>query len=385
MICYLDAFSGISGDMTVGALLDAGAPSSAVIDALESLSTGARFEVEKTKRSGLAASKFKVHLSTDPQKHRHLSHILALIDRSRISAKAKQNASAVFQRLGEAEAFVHGLSIEKVHFHEVGAADSIADIVGTCVALDLLNVDEVCSSAINVGSGTVMTEHGILPIPAPATANLLAGKPIYARGPAMELTTPTGAAIAATLSTAFGAMPPMRISSIGHGAGDRDFKESPNVLRVLIGERTGAPESAVVSVIEANIDDSSPQVLGYALERLMEAGALDASLSPLQMKKNRPGSLLKVIARPQDQELLAQIVFAETSTLGLRIYSAERRIEERRIVEVETQYGKIRIKVSGHGSFAPEYEDCRSIAQSTGTPLREILAAAQAAYLKTNP
>jgi hypothetical protein len=385
VICYLDAFSGISGDMTVGALLDAGAPSSAVIDALESLSTGARFEVEKTKRSGLAASKFKVHLSTDPQKHRHLSHILALIDRSRISAKAKQNASAVFQRLGEAEAFVHGLSIEKVHFHEVGAADSIADIVGTCVALDLLNVDEVCSSAINVGSGTVMTEHGILPIPAPATANLLAGKPIYARGPAMELTTPTGAAIAATLSTAFGAMPPMRISSIGHGAGDRDFKESPNVLRVLIGERTGAPESAVVSVIEANIDDSSPQVLGYALERLMEAGALDASLSPLQMKKNRPGSLLKVIARPQDQELLAQIVFAETSTLGLRIYSAERRIEERRIVEVETQYGKIRIKVSGHGSFAPEYEDCRSIAQSTGTPLREILAAAQAAYLKTNP
>ena len=384
MICYLDAFSGISGDMTVGALLDAGAPSSAVIDALESLSTGARFEVEKTKRSGLAASKFKVHLSTDPQKHRHLSHILALIDRSRISAKAKQNASAVFQRLGEAEAFVHGLSIEKVHFHEVGAADSIADIVGACVALDLLNVDEVCSSAINVGSGTVITEHGILPIPAPATANLLAGKPIYARGPAMELTTPTGAAIAATLSTAFGAMPPMRISSIGHGAGDRDFKESPNVLRVLIGERTGAPESAVVSVIEANIDDSSPQVLGYALERLMEAGALDASLSPLQMKKNRPGSLLKVIARPQDQELLAQIVFAETSTLGLRIYSAERRIEERRIVEVETPFGKIRIKVSGHGHFAPEYEDCRAIAASTGTPLPEILAAAQSAYLKSS-
>ncbi|HEV1286890.1 MAG TPA: nickel pincer cofactor biosynthesis protein LarC, partial [Bryobacteraceae bacterium] len=283
MICYLDAFSGISGDMTVGALIDAGAPSAAVIDALESLSTGARFAVEKTKRGGLAASKFKVHLSTDPQKHRHLSHILALIDRSAISPRAKQNASAVFQRLGEAEAAVHDVSIEKVHFHEVGAADSIADIVGACVALDLLSVDEVCSSAINVGSGTVMTEHGVLPIPAPATANLLAGKPIYARGPAMELTTPTGAAIAATLSTAFGAMPSMRISSIGHGAGDRDFKESPNVLRVLIGERTGAPESTVVSVIEANIDDSSPQVLGYALERLMEAGALDASLSPLQM------------------------------------------------------------------------------------------------------
>jgi len=367
--------------MTVGALIDAGAPSAAVIDALESLSTGARFEVEKTKRNGLAASKFKVHLSPEPQKHRHLSHILALIDRSSIPDRAKQNASAVFQRLGEAEASVHGVSLEKVHFHEVGAADSIADIVGACVALELLNLTEVYCSPINVGSGTVMTEHGVLPIPAPATANLLAGRPIYARGPAIELTTPTGAALATALSSSFGAMPPMRISSIGYGAGDRDFKESPNVLRVLIGERTNAPESTVVSVLEANIDDSSPQILGYALERLMEAGALDVSLSPLQMKKNRPGSLLRVIAKPQDQEQLAQLIFAETSTLGLRIYSAERRVEQRRIVEVETKYGKIRIKVSGQGHFAPEYEDCRAIAASTGTPLPEVLAAAQAAYL----
>jgi hypothetical protein len=382
VLCYLDAFSGISGDMTVGALIDAGAPAAAVIDALESLSTGATFQVEKTSRSGLAASKFKVNLSAEPQKHRHLSHILAMIDRSAISARAKHDAAAVFQRLGEAEASVHGVPIEKVHFHEVGAADSIADIVGACVALDLLNVHEVCCSAINVGAGTVSTEHGVLPVPAPATANLLAGKPIYSRGPAMELTTPTGAAIAATLSSGFGVMPPMRIQSIGHGAGDRDFAESPNVLRVLIGERTGAPESTVVSVIEANIDDSSPQVLGYALERLMEAGALDASLSPLQMKKSRPGSLLRVIARPQDQEMLAQLIFAETSTLGLRIYAAERRIEGRHIVEVETAYGTVRIKVSGHGSFAPEYEDCRAIAARTGTPLPEVLAAAQAAYLK---
>jgi uncharacterized protein (TIGR00299 family) protein len=385
VLCYLDAFSGISGDMTVGALIDAGAPSAALIDALESLSTGAKFEVEKTKRNGLAASKFRVHLSTEPQKHRHLSHILSIIDRSAIAPRAKQNATAVFQRLAEAESAVHGVSIEKVHFHEVGAADSIADIVGACVAFDLLNVDDVCSSAINVGSGTVMTEHGVLPIPAPATANLLAGKPIYARGPALELTTPTGAAIAATLATSFGVMPAMRITSIGHGAGDRDFKESPNVLRVLIGERTGAPESTLVSVIEANIDDSSPQVLGYTLDRLMEAGALDASLSPLQMKKNRPGSLLQVIARPQDQEMLAQLIFAETSTLGLRIYSADRRIETRSIIEVQTPFGPIHIKVSGQGHFAPEYEDCRAIAASTGTPLREILAAAQSAYLKTKP
>jgi len=274
--------------MTVGALIDAGASASSVIDVLVSLETGAKFRVEKTKRSGLAASKFRVHPPPEPQKHRHLPHILSIIERSSISLRAKGNATAIFQRLAEAESQVHGVSIEKVHFHEVGAADSIADIVGACVALDLLNVDEVVSSAINVGGGTVQTEHGVLPIPAPATANLLAGKPIYARGPAMELTTPTGAAIAAALASHFGAMPAMRISSIGYGAGDRDFKESPNVLRVLIGERTGAPESTVVSVIEANIDDSSPQVLGHALERLMEAGALDASLSPLQMKKNRP-------------------------------------------------------------------------------------------------
>jgi len=368
--------------MTVGALIDAGAPSTAVIDALETLATGARYEVEKTRRGGMAASKFRVHLSGEPQKHRHLPHIFEIIERSSIAARAKQNAALVFQRLAEAEAQVHGVGIEKIHFHEVGAADSIADIVGACVALDLLNVDEVAASAINVGSGTVNTEHGVLPVPAPATANLLTGKPVYSRGPAMELTTPTGAAIAVALGSSFGAMPPMRISSIGYGAGDRDFKESPNVLRVLIGERNGAPESTVVSVMEANIDDSSPQVLGYALDRLMEAGALDVSLSPLQMKKNRPGTLLKVIAKPQDQEALAQLIFAETSTLGLRIYSAERRVESRSIVEVETPHGRVRVKVSGNGSFAPEYEDCREIAAGTGVPLKEVLAAASAAYLR---
>jgi len=314
--------------------------------------------------------------------HRHLKPILAMIERAPISDRAKQNASNVFRRLGDAEAGVHGLPIERVHFHEVGAVDSIADIVGACVALDLLDIGEIHTSAINVGSGTVNTEHGLLPVPAPATAALLAGRPIYARGPAVELTTPTGAALATTLSASFGPVPAMNITSIGYGAGDRDFKEQANVLRVMVGERTTAAEATLVSVLEANIDDSSPQVLGYALERLLEAGALDASFSPLQMKKNRPGALLRVIARPEDQERLASIVFAETSTLGLRIYPAERRVEERRIVEVETPFGKVRIKVSGHGSYAPEYEDCRAIALATATPLRQILAAAQEAYLK---
>src|SRR5579863_1080731 len=381
-ICYLDAFSGISGDMAVGALLDAGAPAAEVLDALRSLDTGARYEVEKTARRGITASKFRVHLDGAPQKHRHLSHILKMIDAAPLGSRAKSNSSAVFEKLGQAEAKVHGVPIERVHFHEVGAADSIADIVGACVALDLLGVEQVHVSAINVGSGTVNTEHGVLPVPAPATAALLTGIPVYARGPEMELTTPTGAAIASTLGRSFGPLPAMRISSIGHGAGDRDFREQANVLRVLVGEHSSAPESTVVSVIEANIDDSSPQVLGYALDRLMEAGALDVSLSPLQMKKNRPGSLLRVIARPEDQERLAKMVFAETSTLGLRIHTAERRVEERRMVEVETPWGKVLGKVSGQATFAPEYDDCRALAEKNNVPLKRVLTAALEGYLK---
>ncbi len=381
-ICYFDAFSGISGDMTVGALIDAGAPARELIAALEALNTGARYEVEKTSRRGIAASKFRVHLPEKNQKHRHLHHILTMIEGAPLSNRAKSNASKIFEKLGEAEAQVHGVPIQDVHFHEVGAADSIADIVGAAVALDLLGIEEVHVSPLNVGSGTVNTEHGVLPVPAPATANLLQGKPIYSRGPEMELTTPTGAAIAVALGASFGPLPAMRISSIGHGAGDRDFPSQANVLRALIGDRTSAPESTLVSVLEANIDDSSPQVLGYALDRLMEAGALDVTISPIQMKKNRPGALLSVIAKPEDQERLAQIVFAETSTLGLRNPAAERRVEERRMIEVETPYGKVRGKVSGQGTFAPEYDDCRAIAHSTGTPLKQVLSAAQEAYLK---
>jgi len=383
-ICYLDAFSGISGDMTVGALLDAGAPAEALIDALRSMDTGARFEVEKTSRGGIASTKFRVHTDAAPAPHRHLSKILAMIEGAPLTPRAKAAASAVFRNLGEAEAAVHGVPIEKVHFHEVGAVDSIADIVGACVALDLLDVAEVHASAVNVGSGNVQTEHGLLPVPAPATARLLEGKPIYARGPEVELTTPTGAALAVTLASSFGPLPAMRISNIGHGAGERDFKQHANVLRVLIGERTGASEATLVSVIEAHIDDSSPQILGYALERLMDAGALDAALSPLQMKKNRPGSLLRVIAKPEDQERLAQIVFAETSTLGLRIHSAERRVEPRSMIEIETPLGRVRGKVSAQGAFAPEYDDCKLIAQRTGTPLQLVFAIAQESYFK-NP
>ena len=380
-ICYLDAFSGISGDMTVGALIDAGAGDAPLVHILESLDTGASFRVEKVSRRGVAASKFHV-IPGEAKGHRHLKQILELIANSGAPYPVKQNAAAVFQRLGEAEAKVHGIPLAKVHFHEVGAVDSICDIVGACAGFHLLDVDAIYSSALNVGSGTVNTEHGELPVPAPATAELLAGKPIYARGPALELTTPTGAAIAATLAKDFGPLPPMRISSTGYGAGDKDFPEHANVLRVLIGESTDARESTSVAVLEANIDDSSPQVLGYAMERLLEAGALDVTLEYVLMKKNRPGTLVRVIAKPEDRETLAQLMFAETSTLGLRIYPAERRVQARRVIEVETPHGKVRIKISADGAFAPEYEDCRKLALASGIPLKQILTEANLAYLK---
>jgi len=380
-LCYFDAFSGISGDMTVGALLDAGSSAASVISALESLGLGATYRLEKTRRQGIAASKFHVE-GGDNRKHRHLHHIVEIIDRSALTAHARETAKAIFQKLAEAEARVHGTSIEKVHFHEVGAVDSISDICGAAVALDLLGVEGVACSAVNVGSGTAKTEHGVLPVPTPATALLLEGKPVYARGPALELTTPTGAAIVATLAREFGSLPAMTVRATGYGAGDRDFPEHANVLRVILGDTSGAAESTTVSVIEANIDDSTPEVLGYAMERLLAAGALDVTISPLLMKKNRPGSLVRVIARVEDREALAQTLFAETSTLGVRLYAAERRVEARQIVAVETPHGTVRVKVAANGAFAPEYEDCKKIALETGLPLRQILAAANFAYLK---
>jgi pyridinium-3,5-bisthiocarboxylic acid mononucleotide nickel chelatase len=382
-ICYLDAFSGISGDMTVGALADAGADTAALTEALTALGTGATFEFEKTRRGAIGATKFHVREQDHHHHHhRHLSQILAMLDAASLPARVKRDAAAVFQKLGEAEARVHQVPVESVHFHEVGAVDSICDIVGACLGFELLGIEEIQCSALNVGSGTVETEHGLLPVPAPATALLLEGRPVYARGPQVELTTPTGAALAATLAARFGTLPAMRVAATGYGAGGREFKTQPNVLRAIIGEKTGASEATTVTVIEANIDDSTPEVSGYAMERLLEAGALDATLSPLVMKKGRPGVLLRVIARPEDQEALARLILAETSTLGVRLYQAERRVEARRSIEIETPHGKVRMKVSEAGQFAPEYEDCRTLARASGVPLKQILTEANYAYLQ---
>ncbi len=378
-ICYFDAFSGISGDMTVGALLDAGADWSALETALRSLALDAEFRVEKTKRHGIAASKFSV-VFTEQKKHRHLTHIEKIIQGAQLSPKAQANALAVFRRLGEAEAKSHSVPIEKVHFHEVGAVDSISDVVGACVALDLLGIDEIRCSQINVGSGTVNTEHGVLPVPTPATAELLKNSPVYAAGPETELTTPTGAALVTTLAAGFGPLPAVNVLSQGFGAGDKDFPQQANVLRVLIGERSDAAEATTVTMLEANIDDSSPQVLGYAMERLFEAGALDVTLTPVFMKKSRPGTLVSVMAAPENAEQLSSILFAETTTLGVRSYRAERRVLARHFAEVETMYGKVRIKYTEGGSFAPEFDDCRSVASAHGIPLRIVMAEASEVF-----
>ena len=374
-LCYFDAFSGISGDMTVGALLDAGADWPTLESALQSLHLDATFRVYKTKRKGIAASKFCVDF-TEQKKHRHLPHIEKIIQSGHLSTKAKTNALAVFQRLGEAESQTHDVPIDKVHFHEVGAVDSICDIVGACVALDSLDVSEIHCSRINVGGGTVETEHGTLPVPAPATSLLLKDHPIFSAGPQTELTTPTGAALVTTLATRFGALPAIQLKAQGFGAGDKDFPGQANVLRVLIGERTNAIEATSVSILEANIDDSSPQVLGYAMERLLAAGALDVTLTPIYMKKNRAATMLSVITSPELTEQLAAVLFAETSTLGLRILQAERRVLARQMAEVETSFGKVRIKYDEHGSFAPEYEDCRQAATAKGVPLRAVIGEA---------
>ena len=365
--------------MLVGALADAGAPQAAITEALAPLAADATITWSRVDRRGIQATKFRV-TAPPQQKHRHLSGILKMIAAAALPGEVKDSVERVFRTLAEAEATVHGVDIEKVHFHEVGALDSICDIVGVCLALHLLGIGDIHCSAINTGSGTVNTEHGVLPVPAPATARLLIGKPVYTRGPALELATPTGVAVVAALACGFGPMPPMTIRATGYGAGDHNFTEHANVLRVLVGEASGAAESVAVMVIEANIDDASPQIIGFATERLLAAGALDVIVIPAQMKKNRPGVMLQVLCTPEYREPLIALLFAETTTLGVRFHLAERRVQPRQTVEVVTPWGIVRIK-SGPEGFAPEYEDARRIALDSGIPLKQVLAEAAHRYL----
>ena len=452
-IAYLDCFSGISGDMFLGALLDAGVPAKLFEETVAALNIGARLEISRVDRSGISATKLDVFVHGEKelprevfwekqvhdQKHDHasghkhdhahdhphepvelrehnygqtrsegsragapaphlhqhehgrgLKEIREIISKAGISNGAKATATAIFEALGVAEAKVHNRDIESVHFHEVGAVDALVDIICASVGAEALAVNEIVCSPLNVGGGTANCAHGSFPVPVPATVELLKGAPVYSSGIQVELVTPTGAAIVKTLAKRFAAFPAMTIEKSGYGAGTRDFAGHPNVLRLTIGESQAEFAAKVsqetISVLEANLDDLNPQVFGYVVDRLLEEGALDTFALPVQMKKNRPGMLLTVLAKPEDAAKLTQIIFMETSTLGVRRREEQRQALARKWVTVGTRWGDVRLKVASMNgtvtNYAPEYEDCRKLAVEHHVPLKSVMQAALQGYLK---
>ena len=423
-IAYLDCFSGISGDMFLGALIDAGVSPDLLEDSVKALDIGARLEISKVVRAGISATKVDVYANGEkdlprevfweqhghdhPHEHSHghghshehrhdhgrtLTDIHKIIEKAAISSTAKATAIEIFEALGRAEAEIHNTSIAQVHFHEVGAVDAMVDIVCAAVGAESLSVDEWVCSPLNVGGGTVKCAHGTLPVPAPATLKLLQDAPVYSSGPQVELVTPTGAAIVKTLSTRFAPFPAMKIDKSGYGAGTRDFPEHPNLLRITIGEAEPTDRANTsnesITVLEANLDDLSPQVLAYAMERLLAEGALDVFSVPVQMKKSRPGALLTVLAKMEDANRLTKTIFAETTTLGVRRHEEQRQTLSRRWETVDTTWGPVRIKIANmNGSvsnYAPEYEDCRTLAETQHVPLRTVMQEAIQQYLRREP
>ena len=410
-IVYFDCFSGISGDMVLGALVDAGAGLHAIESELRKLKLpGWSISAEKVQRRGIYATQVKVDVASGPasggagqrehgrghgqphhaHEHRGFAEIVKMIDAAGLAPRAAERAKKIFRRLGEAEAHVHHISVDKVHFHEVGAVDSIIDIVGAAIGFELLGIDEFACSSFDVGGGQVHTEHGLLPVPAPATVELLRGAPTHSSGIQRELVTPTGAAVATTLASRYAEIPPMTLRAVGYGAGNADLAEKANVLRLLVGERVeneaGEHWGAPVTVIETNVNDMSPQIYGYFVERALAAGALDVFSTPAQMKKNRPGLLVTLLSETENVARLIDLIFRETTTIGVRTYEVRRKTLEREIVPVETPFGEVRMKVSHmNGSVlnaTPEYEDCQRIATQRGVPLKQVIAAAAFEFQK---
>jgi hypothetical protein len=384
---YFDCFAGVSGDMILGALVDLGLDPQSIERELASLKlSGYRVRTERVNRSGISAVKFNVDVDQAGQPIRTFADIRALIEGSKLSDLVKKRSLSAFRSLAEAEARVHSTTIELVHFHEVGAIDSIVDTVGAMIGFELLGFKRFFASSLRVGCGTVAAAHGVLPVPAPATALLLQGVPVYAGDLEGEFVTPTGAAILTTLCEEFGPMPPFDLDGVGYGAGSRDHAGFPNTLRVAAGEiaEAGAGGDPGVLVIETNIDDMNPQVCGYVIERALELGARDAFITPVQMKKGRPGILLTIVCDAELLDAMSELVLTETTTLGVRYYEAKRRILERSFVTVQTRYGEARVKVArARGRtlhFQPEYEDCAALARSQGVPLIEVQSAVSAAY-----
>ena len=363
---WFDCFSGISGDMTLGALVDAGLPIAKLRSELKKLNLdGYTISASKVKRCGIAATKVKVKLTKKSKHHRLYPDIVKMIGKSGLSGEVKDRALDIFEKLARAESRVHREPMEKVHFHEVGAVDSIVDIVGASIGFCELGIDEVQASAVNTGSGTVDTSHGVLPVPAPATAFLLEGVPAYAEGPQLELTTPTGASILKSECVRFGPMPMMTVERIGHGAGGHDFTDRPNITRLFIGETAKVKEERLLELV-TNIDDMNPETLPSVVDSLFEAGALDVTITPIQMKKGRPGVCLAVLCGPGKRGAMEKIIFEQTSTLGVRRREVERVSLPRRIKKVKTSYGVIEVKVArlpnGKEKNAPEFVSVRKAA-----------------------
>jgi uncharacterized protein (TIGR00299 family) protein len=388
---HFDCFSGISGDMTLGALLDtdpSGSLEGQIRAALDSLGLPIKFHAEKIRKGGFAATQVRID-APEESKHRHLPDVEAILGRGALSEPQRDLALRIFRKLAQAEATAHGMPLERVHFHEVGALDSIADIAGVAVALDLLEVRKFTSRSVPTGTGTVKCAHGIMPIPAPGTAELLRGVPLAPSSIAAELTTPTGAAILATVVQQWCESPVMTVERIGHGAGQRDFLEQPNLLRVFLGEAaegTNPEESDRVWILETNLDDVPAEVIGYTFEQLFAAGALDVFTTPILMKKNRPGVMLSVLAPAASLAVLEAVLFRETETFGIRRYPVERNKLRREAVVVQTPWGPVQGKrgwrEGGASVFTPEYEDCARIARQHGVALREVYAAARRAQDK---
>ena len=424
-ILYFDCFAGASGDMILGALLDAGLPLGELQAALGSLMIpGFRLSADRVMRSGLSATKFRVHEGDGPEAahaqehhhggeghahhhphaeppahgaatlphahgdHRSLADILSLIDGSALSATARRRATDLFRRLAEAEAAIHQMPVERVHLHEVGALDSIIDIVGSVFGLEWFGAGRIMASPLNVGGGMVRSAHGVFPVPAPATLRLLEGVPVYSSGVQMETVTPTGALLVTGHASDYGPLPPMKVERVGYGAGDRDLAETPNVLRIVIGDEAAGEKGERVVVLECEIDDMNPQIFGPVMERLYAAGALEVFYTAVQMKKNRPGTLMTVVAPPDAREDLTAIVFRETTTIGLRYQEVARTCLDREIVVVETEVGPVRFKIARHGAelmnAAPEFDDCAGLAAERSLPVKQVQALAVEAFWRSH-
>lgn len=386
-VAYFDCFSGISGDMILGALLDVGLDLEVLTSRLSRLPLqGWRLEPAREKRGHLAGTRLRVEVNTSEQPHRSCAQIRELISGSDLAHPVRESSLAIVNRLAEVEGRLHGVHPDEVHFHEIGAADSILDIVGSCIGIHELGIQRVTASALPLGRGFVRCQHGLLPLPAPATVALLKGVPVYDSGQERELVTPTGAAILTTLASEFGSLPSLKIEQVGHGVGQHPESHPPNMLRLILGSTSAALTRERLLLLETSVDDMNPEFYSYLLERLLAAGALDVNIIPTQMKKSRPGHLLRIMAPEALREALAEILFRETTTLGIRSLEVERISLPRRTLRVQTRYGRLRVKVAGRSgddlTIAPEYDSCQRAARRHRAPLRRVYEEATKAARK---